>query len=85
MSAPQYYRGAAHFWRKGGIGGNHHGNKLRGPDAVRQRADIQFNIPNGRKVRIADFYAKRSEGPVFALHVEMCMGQNLLLSALGVE
>ena len=33
--------------------GNHYGNKLRGPDAVRQRVDIQFNIPNGRKVPLS--------------------------------
>jgi hypothetical protein len=41
--------------------------------------------PNGSKVRTADLYAKRSEGPVSALHVEMCMAQQLLPSALGVE
>jgi hypothetical protein len=29
------------------------------------------------KVRIADLYAKRSEGPVSALSVEMCMAQHL--------
>ena len=33
----------------------------------------------GRFVRTADLYAKRSEGPVSALHVEMCMVQHLSL------
>jgi hypothetical protein len=35
--------------------------------------------------RIADLYAKRSEGPVSALNVEMCMAQHLSLSAYSVE
>jgi hypothetical protein len=33
----------------------------------------------GRYVRTADLYAKCSEGPVSALHVEMCMVQHLSL------
>jgi hypothetical protein len=34
---------------------------------------------NVSKVRTADLYAKCSEGPVSALHVEMCMVQHLSL------
>jgi hypothetical protein len=30
-----------------------------------------------RFVRIADLHAKRSEGPLSVLHVEMCMAQHL--------
>jgi hypothetical protein len=43
------------------------------------------NAANWCLVRIADLYSNRSESPVSALHVEMCMVQHLLLSALGVE
>jgi hypothetical protein len=32
-----------------------------------------------------DLHADRSERPLPALHVEMCMVQHLLLSALGVD
>jgi hypothetical protein len=32
---------------------------------------------NGSKVRVADLYAKRSESPVSALNVDMCMAQHL--------
>jgi integrase len=37
--------------------------------------------PMSEKSRTADLYAKRSEGPVSALSVEMCMAQHLSLSA----
>jgi hypothetical protein len=36
-------------------------------------------------VRTAERYAKCSESPQSDLHVEMCMAQHLLLSALAVE
>jgi hypothetical protein len=51
---------------------------------LHQKAAIATSAMNGRKVRIADLYAKRSEGPVSALHVKMYMLQHLLLSALVV-
>jgi hypothetical protein len=49
------------------------------------KADYQNEAVNDCKVRTADLYAKRSESPQSALHVEMCMAQHLSLSALGVE
>jgi hypothetical protein len=46
------------------------------------KADYQNEAVNDCKVRTADLYAKRSESPQSALHVEMCMAQHLSLPAL---
>jgi hypothetical protein len=48
-------------------------------------AGIGLKLTNFRFVRRADLYAKRSESPVSALCVEMCMAQHFLLSAPGVD
>jgi hypothetical protein len=43
------------------------------------RPEAPVGIKNAKvcKVRRADLYAKRSESPVSALYVEMCMAQHL--------
>ena len=49
------------------------------PAFARKCCASKVRNTNGRFVRTADLYAKRSEGPVSALHVEMCMVQHLSL------
>ena len=46
-------------------------NDSNGPEAI-----FASLWPNGSKVRTADLYAKRSEGPVSALSAKMCMPQH---------
>jgi hypothetical protein len=56
------------------------------PTALLMPPNVAFNNEGRRLLRLAaDLYAKRSEGPVSAPCVEMCMAQHLSLSARGVE